>query len=287
VTDKIHILLPVHNRRDITYRFIESLKAQTRQDYHLILIDDGSTDGTEEMVRDHINDLTVIRGQGDWWWAGSLQQGYNWLKSHEVPLTDPLLIINDDTEFKADFLETALKILSQNTKTLLLAQCYSRENGQLIDAGVHVDWGRMSFEPAKTSDQINCFSTRGLFLRIADFYEIGGFYPKVLSHYLSDYEFTIRAHRKGMRLRSDPSLKLWLDEKTTGYHQFVNEPLVRVLKKQFSKKSAANPLAWSAFLILACPWPWKVPNLLRIWVAFCCALPYLILSPKRLMKRLI
>ena len=47
----LYILLPVHNRCDITREFIDCLKAQTFQDYHLVLIDDGSTDGTEQMVR--------------------------------------------------------------------------------------------------------------------------------------------------------------------------------------------------------------------------------------------
>ena len=76
----IYILLPVHNRREITGDFIDCLEAQTWQHYHLVLIDDGSTDGTEQMVRERVENLTVIRGNGDWWWAGCLQQGFNFLK---------------------------------------------------------------------------------------------------------------------------------------------------------------------------------------------------------------
>jgi len=264
--EKIYILLPVHNRRDLTRRFLECLKAQTFQDYHLVLIDDGSTDGTEEMVCDNIKELTVIKGQGDWWWAGSLQKGYEWLKSNNIPSTDLALIINDDTEFEADFLEKALNILSQRKKTLLLALCYSRRTKQLLEGGVHANLKWLFFRDATMREQINCLSTRGLFLRVSDFLEIGGFFPRLLPHYLSDYEFTIRAHRRGMRLMTDPSLKIWVDERSTGYHQFTGEPLGSLLKKYFSKKSAANPAAWSAFVILACPWPWKIINLLKVWV---------------------
>ena len=82
----IYILLPVHNRRELTRDFIDCLKAQTYQNFHLVLIDDGSTDGTDQMVRERIENLTVIRGNGDWWWAGSLQQGFNYLKKKAVPL---------------------------------------------------------------------------------------------------------------------------------------------------------------------------------------------------------
>jgi GT2 family glycosyltransferase len=281
VTDKIHILLPVHNRREITRLFIECLKAQTFENYHLILVDDGSTDGTEEMVRGSISDLTVIKGQGNWWWAGSLQKGYEWLRKNNVPPTDFVLIINDDTQFENDFLEAATNFLTKRSRFLLLAQCYSRQSGQLIDAGVHADLKRLTFEQMPAPDQVNCLSTRGLFLRFSDFTEIGGFHPRLLPHYLSDYEFTLRARRKGMKLMTDPSVKLWLDERATGYHGLKREPLPNQLKKFFSAKSAMNPFAWSAFILLACPWQWKLINLLRVWVERLYYLAGLILTARR------
>ena len=74
---KVFILLPVHNRRHITERFIDSLLAQTYNKYQLVLIDDGSTDGTADMVSMKVppDKLTILSGNGTWWWAGSLQQG--------------------------------------------------------------------------------------------------------------------------------------------------------------------------------------------------------------------
>jgi GT2 family glycosyltransferase len=265
MADKIHILLPVHNRREVTRRFVQCLKHQSYRNYHLILIDDGSTDGTDDMVRAEIEPLTVIRGRGDWWWAGSLQQGYQWIKSHDVPRFDLVLLINDDTEFEADFLQTAVNILAGRKRTLLLAYCYSRDNDRLLDAGVRVDWKRLTFEQAVTPDQINCLSTRGLFLRVSDFFDIGGFYPKLLPHYLSDYEFTIRAHGKGMKLATDPSLRLRLNEETTGIRNLKQkESFSEFMQTLFSKKTAQNPLAWTIFILLVCPWKWKIKNILRV-----------------------
>jgi len=262
---KIYILLPVHNRREITRRFIECLKVQTYRDFHLLLIDDGSTDKTEEMTREMVQSITIIKGQGDWWWAGSLQQGYQWLKSQKIPLSDIALIINDDTEFDTDFLEKGATLLKKQEKTLLMAQSYSKKTKMLIDSGVHADWHRLTFKQAVSQERINCLSTKGLFLRVSDFFEIGGFYPRLLPHYISDYEFTIRAQRKGMKLITDTSLRLWEDEAATGYYQIDTENFIDFLKKYFSKKSPSNPLAWTAFIALACPWRWKLLNLIRIW----------------------
>jgi GT2 family glycosyltransferase len=257
MSDRIHILLPVHNRREITRRFLTCLKTQTFRNYHLILIDDGSTDGTAEMVREEVQALTVITGKGDWWWAGSLQQGYQWLKQHKPPLSDIVLLINDDTEFEPDFLEKALAALQNMPRTFLQAQSYDRQTGQLDDAGIHVDWKRFSFEQASTGKPVNCMSTRGLFFRVEDFFLVGGFHPRLLPHYGSDYEFTIRARRKGMNLAPDPSVAIRLDVSSTGYHGGADTTFLREVKSVFSRKSAINPLTLAMFVALACPWPWK------------------------------
>jgi GT2 family glycosyltransferase len=261
----VYILLPVHNRREVTRRFIACLKSQTFQNFHLVLIDDGSTDGTREMARTELADLTVITGHGDWWWAGALQQGYNWLHRQQFAPSDLTLIINDDTEFGAEFLERAVGLMQGQTRTLLLAPSFSRETGRMISSGVRVDWRKMQFMEAAVPDEINCLSTRGLFLTVGDFLELGGFYPKWLPHYLSDYEFTIRACRKGMSLRVDNSLSLLVDEKMTGFHQFDGESFWGFWKKYFSKRSDANPFAWTMFIALTCPWPWKPLGWLRVW----------------------
>lgn len=263
--EKVIVLLPVHNRRDITQNFVRCLMDQIYRNYHLVLIDDGSTDGTEEMVRRHVKALTVIKGDGNWWWAGSLQQGYKWLKNQDCSPADVVLIMNDDTEFESDFLEKGLRILSSRPNTLLLAECYSQTSRALRDKGVYADWEHMRFERAETPEKINCLSTMGLFLRVEDLFKIGGFYPRLLPHFTSDYEFTMRAHRKGFTLITDPSIKLWLNEETTWNRDMGDEPFLIFARKLFSKKSPINPLIWTSFIALACPWRYKILNWYRIW----------------------
>jgi GT2 family glycosyltransferase len=263
---KIFVLLPVHNRKEITEKFIGCLKDQTYGNYHLILIDDGSTDGTEEMVRRQIEALTVIRGKGNWWWAGALEQGYRWLRSEPGDPNDAVLIINDDTQFDSHFLERGLKLLEAHPRTLLLAQCYGQRSRTVLDKGVHADWRRLTFEPAERPEDLNCLSTRGLFLRAEDFLTVGSFYPRLLPHFISDYEFTIRASRKGFKLMTDPTLQLWVNEETTWSRKFEREPFLPSLRRLFSKKSPSNPVVWTFFVALACPWKYKLLNWYRIWM---------------------
>ena len=261
----IYVLLPVHNRKDITGRFVDCLLKQTYHNYHLLLIDDGSTDGTAEMVRDRVEHLTIIEGNGNWWWAGSLQQGYNWLRSNRVNGDDVVLIMNDDTTFEKDFLAIGIEILGKYSNTLLGAQAYGLQSKRLTDSGVHVDWKRFGFRQAQNREEINCLSTRGLFLYGHDFLRLGGFFPMLLPHYASDYEFTMRAHRRGMKLITDPSLRLNEDEQTTGQHVFESTSTRSHMKEVFSKRSVRNPIYATNLILLACPWRWKAKNIFRIW----------------------
>jgi len=205
----IHILLPVHNRRATTAHFLDYLFAQTYSDYRLILIDDGSTDGTAPMVAERLPGIVILKGDGECWWAGSLQLGYDWLRANAVAADDIALIINDDTRFEEDFLATAVDLLGDRQGVMLHAQCWDESNDELVDDGVFVDWRRLTFNKVHDSEQVNCLSTRGLFLRVSDLLDSGGFRPRMLPHYVSDYEFTNRLMRQGVVPLIDPRLKLW------------------------------------------------------------------------------
>ena len=65
----ISIVLPTYNRRTLLGRAIESVLRQTVSDFELLVVDDGSTDGTAELVsgfrdsRIHLIGLPANRGQ--------------------------------------------------------------------------------------------------------------------------------------------------------------------------------------------------------------------------------
>lgn len=241
----VYVILPVHNRRAITVDFVEHLQKQTYPQIKLVLVDDGSKDGTAEAVTSLLPDTAVVRGDGNLWWAGGLQAGINWLKENAVALDSVVVMINDDTRIPEDFVETGVSLLSNSEKTLFCAQAFSLQTGELVDAGVHYDWLRFKIMTPKNESEINCTSTRGLFLKFSDVLKIGDFKPNILPHYTSDYEYTIRAWRKGFRLRSPAELKLFMNVETTGT-QYIDSLGVRAyLKSAFSIRAPHNP--WTAF----------------------------------------
>lgn len=50
---KVSICIPTYNRKDYLKETLESVFAQTYKDYEVVIVDDGSTDGTDRMIREN------------------------------------------------------------------------------------------------------------------------------------------------------------------------------------------------------------------------------------------
>lgn len=56
----VDIVMPVYNREKTVGNAIESVLNQTHKNFRLIIVDDGSRDGTEEVCRKYLNDERVV-----------------------------------------------------------------------------------------------------------------------------------------------------------------------------------------------------------------------------------
>lgn len=268
----LHIVLPVHNRVAITARFLSALVAQPVDDYMLVLVDDGCTDDTVAIVRRHVpgDRLQVLHGDGNLWWAGALQRAYEHLRTSCRP-DDAVLLINDDVRFGPDFLTNGLRLLAAEPGSCFQAVGVDPATGTEV-RGVVADLRHLQFRAAAPGEQPNCLATRGLLMRGAVFLRSGGFRPRWLPHYLSDYEFTLRLHRQGVPLRCDGAFRAEFDPAATGDERYARDGLRRCWTRAFSNRAKYNPLHWSAFVLMVCP-PASAPrHLVGIWGRFARAL---------------
>lgn len=88
-------VLACHNRKDTTLRCLDRLFAQ-RGPFTLsvVVVDDGSTDGTGEAIKAAYPGVTLLRADGLRFWAGAMIMG---LGTPEAQAADAQLWINDDT----------------------------------------------------------------------------------------------------------------------------------------------------------------------------------------------
>lgn len=92
------ILVVVHNRLELTSKCLENIsQASLRARIRLVLVDDGSTDGTAKWVKDHFPEAVIIHGDGDLWFGGGVQKGLEYIKA-ELPQADYVLSLNNDLQ---------------------------------------------------------------------------------------------------------------------------------------------------------------------------------------------
>lgn len=265
----LHVVLPVHNRRAITECFVHSLQAQQGVEWRLLLVDDGCTDGTVDAVRALLSTerLLVLHGDGQLWWAGALQLAWRALTALPMAEGDAVLLINDDVRFEPDFLAQGMAVLAEHRDACIQASAFDPAVGE-VDRGTVADLRRLNFRSARADEAPNCLSTRGLLMGADTFRNGGGFRPRRLPHYLSDYEFTLRLQRQGTRLMVDDRFYLEMDLSSTGLDLPTARSVRELWRQALSNRAKFNPLQWSAFTIMACPVSVVPGHLARIWLRF-------------------
>ena len=219
----VYVITAVHNRIAITRRFVESLVNQTYSGrIHFIMVDDGSTDGTDKEIKKMYPHTTILYGNGNLYWGGALQKAYLYLIDKQIDDDDVIFYVNDDSRLGDDFIEKAVTLLNQHPNDLVTGCAYGIKTGNYLDGPIYfnLDNGEVTNLPAGSTG--NCSSTRALLLKAKVFKEIGGFHPILLPHYGSDYEYTIRAAKKGHKVISDERVRYTFSEDTTGDNSHKN-----------------------------------------------------------------
>ena len=255
----VYVVTAAHNRIESSKRFCESLSCQSNGNFVLIFVDDGSDDGTREMVSTFPFTKEICDGTGSLWWAGGIRKGLARLKALNPRPEDLVMIANSDTTFGSNFIEKAVKeVVLLRKNVMLCASVQFTDTDRWIDGGTVCYWPRLTFKHyGKHPEKIDCASTRCLLFAYSNLSVIGSLRPRLLPHYLSDYEFTIRARRRGIRLLPAQSVVCFGTEQTTGSHELRPGSFRSVASQMLSPKFSANPISLFTFVLLAAPTFWK------------------------------
>lgn len=219
-------------------------------DLFLVLVNDGCTDGTPDYVSTNFENCHIINGDGNLWWGGAMDVALKWVKENAKSGAEYVMITNDDVNFSCDYIERGIKKLSlEKEKTLVSGSGISVNTGEFKTTPVLWDFRAGKGVSVAPGEYANCVATRSLFFRVEDIAKIGGFRPKLIPHYQSDYEWTIRAVNKGYTIKSYSDLTYTFDEKTCGFGNYRK----LTLKQIFSKKSSCNPIYRFFFYLLVTP----------------------------------
>ena len=150
-------VIPVHNRRELTARCLQALGAQKDQQFSIVVVDDGSTDGTSQMIAEQFTDVHVVRGNGDWWWTGSTRHGIDYVLQRCHP-EDAVVLLNDDTMVDPDFVGRLRQASEANPDSLIGSVVLDINQRDVItDGGCRINWSSAKWAAVNSGSSLSSF----------------------------------------------------------------------------------------------------------------------------------
>ncbi|PID91746.1 MAG: hypothetical protein CSA96_06615 [Bacteroidetes bacterium] len=272
----IAILIPVFNKLEYTKRCIAQL-SEFRIDPELqhsclsiVLIDDGSSDGTSEWVRKQHPEVHLLEGDGTLWWSGGINMGAKY--AIETLKADFLLLWNNDIQVAADYFKKLDLLLPDLAKdTVVGSKVYEAIGSDIIWAfggyfnaktGTNYMIGtrQKDGEAYMSAREVDWIPGMGTMFPVAVVQKIGFWNDEDFPQYYGDSDYTLRAKKAGYHNIVYPQLRIWNDNSSTGLtHQGSFRGLCRTLTdmKSSSKLStnirfyrlhATSPLAYQRLI---------------------------------------
>ncbi len=246
----IYIITPVFNRKGFTQSYLSALMKQTKQNFKIIIVDDGSTDGTAEMIEQLFPEVILLKELGDLWWAEATNIGIRYAIDEGA---DYIMTLNDDTLPEPDYIENMQQQSQQNPKALFGAFAINAENNQPVFGGEILNWKTGNFEnildkllPEQYQGlhAVNVFPGRGLLIPAEVFKNIGFYDSENFPQTIADLDFTARATSAGYSIycNFDAKIKIYPEE-SGGVSIRKEKSWVNYYRHLFSMRGAGN-LKW-------------------------------------------
>jgi GT2 family glycosyltransferase len=256
---RVTIVTPVFNGIEHTRVYLESLSGCNYPNYEVVIVDDGSSDGSAAMIAARYPQVRILHGDGNLWWSGGTNRG---IQDALARGTDFILTMNNDVTVAPDFLSALVDAAAENPGAIVGGKIYFMDEPQRIwSAG-----GRLSWITGKTLIQIghgevdrtefcrrermdfltgmNVLIPAGVFARI-------GFYDEIhFPQYHADSEFTLRARKSGIPIIFEPSAKVWNQVESTFMQRFLKSRTLNLTAVRELLTSIRSPMRLSCYWLL-------------------------------------
>ncbi|USN99882.1 MAG: glycosyltransferase family 2 protein [Phycisphaeraceae bacterium] len=266
--------VPAHNRLAWTLRFLEHAAEIDYPNLGIVVVDDGSTDGTGEAVAERYPEVTVLTGDGDLWWSGATNAAIRY--ALDEPGTDYILTINDDATYDPGFLRRMVETAMEDPRRIVGCRIHCQDEPGLlwgigtscVFSGVHLyrlNFGMRTWKEleGRLPDPypVETMPGNGVLIPRAVFDEVGFYDERSMPQYHADSDLVLRAAKAGFK----PVIAL----RAAIYNHVNTTPLVdNVADLLLSRKSDLNARAVWTTLSRHAPVTRWLPVLACIYLPF-------------------
>jgi GT2 family glycosyltransferase len=202
--EPVYIIIPVHNRQQITLKCLETLKQNGDMDrYYIVVVDDGSTDGTSEAICSLYSQVTILHGDGNLWWTGGIKKGMEYAYQQGA---EYIIWLNDDCLVTEKTLSDSIEFCQQNPNSIVGCQGFEEKaNTTLAFGGKYKTWKGYNLQsfPKDIVSPCDMLSGNLVVIPRETVARIGFPEPSLLPHYGGDTLFLIRARKAGFNIFVD------------------------------------------------------------------------------------
>lgn len=199
----IAVLITCFNRKAKTLSCLKRLQLQKlplETTYEVILVDDGSTDGTSDAVCEKYPNVKIIRSQGNLYWNQGMRLA--WKSAIDLNKFDYFLLLNDDTELYDDainrLIDTEEGVLLSTGKRIIAVGSIADSVGGILTYGGVVrvkNYFGLRFTQLEPNDMpIECdtFNANCVLISKEIVNEVGILNERY-THGFGDYDYGLRA----------------------------------------------------------------------------------------------
>jgi GT2 family glycosyltransferase len=249
----IAIVFPVFNGLHYTKSCLHSLFSEhhiekRNADIFLVIVDDGSTDGSYDWIKQNYPQVKLLKGNGNLWWSGGINLAIKYAMNELK--CDYILSWNNDIIANSDYFDNLISILSsQDHQTIIGSKIYHvhQKNiiwsmGGLFDvkSGFKSLIGSAETDNAMYEKITECdwLPGMGTITHNSVYKMIGMLDERNFPQYHGDSDFTLRAKKNGYRVIVHPALKIFNDTRHSGIRH--DKSARRLVQSLFSIKSNYN-----------------------------------------------
>ncbi len=251
--NRLAILIPTFNRKDAIIHLLQQLYLQKKSlglNVQIIVINDGSKDGTKEVIEKEFPEVNIVQGNGNWWYTKSINEGMKVALENNV---DYILTLNDDIILSDDYLSYLKSYLDDKPTGITGSITYiSDKPDKVFFAGYKkkVYWRNRLIkyynmgEPIKQKDiQVLkpsiCVPGRGMLINV-DVIESIGTFDAYFKQYFSDHDFCERAVERGFPCLINYNFKIYAQVENTGKGSTFIQESFKTFISSFTSSTARN-----------------------------------------------